>query len=638
MRRLRLPAVLHTPLKLSRRAALYGWLLLLVLILVPLIVASSRWSHAPRIDLTADQLYTLTPGTLQIVGTLQRPLRLTLYFSDHAARDLPQLRSYEQRVREMLQEMVARAHGRIRLRVIDPAPYSDDEASAEGSGLTAANGGSNGERVFFGLVGSTLPEQAEGDAGEERLPERTLTIPFFDPAREAFLEYDIAKLLFELNQSRKPVIGVISSLPVNGDPALEQPPWAVMRQLEQQFAVRMINPATLRQVDPGIKVLLLIHPKQLPVDAQYALDQYVLRGGHLAVFVDPDAELDSTPFGTASADFSDHSSNLPRLFADWGVLYDPDKVVLDRALALPIELGGNSLNHPAMLALGQQQLNRNDAITASLQRVNVSSIGYFDLAPNASTRLIPLLQSSAEAEVVPTQRVLEASSDPTTLLQGYKPDNVHYVLAARLRGRFISAFPERAAEPGHLAASAPNAEVILVADTDLLSDRLWVEPQTILGQTMMRVFANNGDFVSNMVDNLSGSSALLSIRGRSTSQRPFTRVQALRHLADQKFLQKEHELEQQLADTRRRLDELQPAKGSQTSTATAEQRQEIEQFRQRQLAINKELREVQHQLNAEIDALGLRVKFINIVLVPALVTLFGLLYGWRRTRRSRQRR
>ncbi len=638
MPRLRLPAVLHTPLTLSRRAALYGRLLLLVLICVPLIVASSRWSHAPRIDLTADQLYTLTPGTLQIVGTLQRPLRLTLYFSDHAARDLPQLRSYEQRVHEMLQEMAARAHGRIRLRVIDPVPYSDDEASAEGSGLTAANGGSNGERVFFGLVGSALAENADGDAGEEHLPERTLTIPFFDPAREAFLEYDIAKLLFELNQASKPTIGVISSLPVNGDPALDQPPWAIMRQLEQQFDVKMLNPATLRQVDPGIKVLLLIHPKQLPLDAQYALDQYVLRGGHLAVFVDPDAELDSTPFGTASTDFSDHSSDLPRLFADWGVLYDPHKVVLDRALALPIELGGNSLNHPAMLALGQQQLNRNDVITASLQRVNVSSIGYFDLAPNASTRLIPLLQSSAEAEVVSTRRVLEASSDPTTLLQGYKPDNVHYVLAARLHGRFISAFPERAAEPGHLTASAPNAEVILVADTDLLSDRLWVEPQTILGQSMMRVFANNGDFISNMVDNLSGSSALLSIRGRSTSQRPFTRVQALRHLADQKFLQKEHELELQLADTRRRLDELQPAKGSQTSTATAEQRREIEQFRQRQLAINKELREVQHQLNAEIDALGLRVKFINIVLVPALVTLFGLLYGWRRTRRSRQRR
>jgi ABC-type uncharacterized transport system involved in gliding motility auxiliary subunit len=624
-------------LRFTRRTMLYAALVLLVVIFVPLIVVSSRWLHATRIDLTTDQLYTLTPGTLHIVDTLQRPLRLTLYFSDHATRDLPQLRSYEQRVNEMLQEIVARSHGRIRLQVIDPVPYSDDEASAEGGGLTAANGGSNGERVFFGLVGSAMAG-ADGDSAEDRVPDKTLAIPFFDPAREAFLEYDIAKLLYELNQVNKPSIGVISSLPVAGNPALGQPAWTVMQQLDQLFDVKMLEASTLRQIDDSTKVLLLIHPKQLTLDAQYAIDQYVLRGGHLAVFVDPDAELDTTPFTAESATFPDHSSDLPRLFAAWGVLYDPHKVVLDRTLALQIELASSSFNHPAMLALGAQELNRNDAITASLQRIYVSSIGYFDLAPAAHTRLIPLMQSSAEAEVVPTQRVLDASNDPTTLLQGYQPDNVHYVLAARLRGTFDSAFPERAGQPGHLAHSAPNAEVILVADTDLLSDRLWVEPQTLLGQTMMQIFANNGDFVTNLADNLSGSSALLSIRGRSTSQRPFTRVQALRNVADQKFLQKEQELEQELAETRRRLDELQPAKGSQGSTATAEQRQEIEQFRQRQLAINNELRDVQHQLNAEIDALGLRVKVLNIVLVPVLVVLIGLLYGWRRSRHSRQRR
>jgi ABC-type uncharacterized transport system involved in gliding motility auxiliary subunit len=629
MFRSRLPQVLSQPVRLSRRSTLYALLLLLILVFVPLMVVTSRWLHVSRIDLTADQLYTLTPGTLRIVDTLQRPLRLTLYFSDHAARDLPQLRSYDQRVREMLQEMVARAHGRIRLQLIDPVPYSDDEASAEGSGLTAASGGSNGERLFFGLAGSAMPGNADTDPAEEHVPEKTQAIAFFDPAREAFLEYDIARLLYELNQTSKPIIGVISSLPVEGDAALGQPPWAIMRQLGQQFDVRMIAPATLQHVDANIKALLLIQPGQLPLDAQYAIDQYVLRGGHLAVFVDPEAELDIPAFGAAAADSAGSSSDLPRLFAQWGVLFDPHKVVLDRARALQIELGGSSLNHPAMLDLGQQELNRNDVVTASLQRVNVSTIGYFDLAPSARTRLIPLLQSTTEAEVVPTQRVREASGDPARLLQGYKPDNTHYVLAARLRGPFTSAFPERAAAPGHLAASVPDAEVILVADTDLLSDRLWEEPQNILGQTMMRVFANNGDFVTNLVDNLSGSSALLSVRGRSTSQRPFTRVQALRQVADQKFLQKEQELEQQLADTRRRLEELQPAKGSPTSTASAEQRQ---------LAINKELRDVQHQLNAEIDALGMHLKFINIVLVPALVTLIGLLYGWRRSRRSRVRR
>lgn len=635
---LRLPPVFFKPLRLGRRGILHAGLILLVLVFVPLIVASSRWLHVSRIDLTTDELYTLTPGTVHIVDTLQRPLRLTLYFSSHAARDLPQLRSYEQRVNEMLQEMVARSHGRIRLQVIDPVPYSDDEASAEGAGLEAANGGSNGERMFFGLAGSALSGEPDSGNMDDRLAERSLSIPFFDPSREAFLEYDIAKLLYELNQASKPLIGVISSLPVEGNPVLSEPRWSILKQLDPLFEVKSLNSASLKAIDSKIKVVLLIHPKRLSDDAQFAIDQYVLHGGHLAVFVDPDAELDNAPYGPDSITVPDHGSNLPRLFAAWGVRYDPGEVVLDRARALQIELSGNNLNHPAMLDLGAQELNREDVVTASLQRINVSTAGHFDLAADASTRLIPLLQSSAEAEVVPTQRVLDAAGDPSQLLQDYKPDNAHYVLAARLRGTFHSAFPERADSPGYRARSASNAEIILVADTDLLSDRLWVEPQTILGQTMMRIFANNGDFVTNLVDNLSGSSALLSIRGRSTSQRPFTRVQGLRNVADQKFLQKEQELEQELADTRHRLDELQPAKGNHASAVTAEQRSEIEQFRQRQLAINKELRDVQHQLNAEIDALGLRLKFINIVLVPGLVVLIGLLYGWRRGRRSQMRR
>jgi ABC-type uncharacterized transport system involved in gliding motility auxiliary subunit len=637
MARFKLPASFTKPLRITRRGVLYGLLALLVLVFVPLIIASSRWLRASRVDLTADRLYTLTPGTTQIIDSLRRPLRLTLYFSDHATRELPQLRSYEQRVREMLQEMVARSRGRVRLQIIDPVPYSDDEASAEGSGLTPGSGGSNGERVFFGLAGSVMSGSADAESGEERVPEKTLAIPFFDPSREAFLEYDIAKLLYELNQANKPVIGVISSLPIDGNPVLGEQPWTVMQQIEQLFEVKTIDPASLRQVDKNVEVLLLIQPRPLPDDAQYAIDQYVLRGGHLVVFVDPDAELDSAPYNVAAGATPDRSSDLPRLFAAWGVAYDPHKVVLDRSRALQIELSGNNLNHPAMLGLGAQELNRNDVVTASLQRIDLSSAGYFDLTPAAKTRLVPLLQSSADAEVVPAQRVMDAANDPTTLLQGYKADNAHYVLAARLHGPFSSAFPERASQKGHLAGSGPNAEVILVADTDLLTDRLWVDPQTILGQTVMQVFANNGDLVTNLIDNLSGSSALLSIRGRSTSQRPFTRVDALRNVADQKFHQKEQELEQQLAETRKRLDELQSAKGGQGNAMSAEQHREIEQFRQRQLAINKELRDVQHQLNAEIDALGLRVKVINIVLVPALVVLFGLLYGWRRSRRSRQR-
>ncbi|QNK02084.1 GldG family protein [Dyella telluris] len=625
----------------SRRAALLVALALLAILFVVFVLASSRWRMG-RVDLTSDKLYTLTPGTVHIVEGLHAPLRLRLYFSSHATRDLPQLRSYEQRVAEMLQEMVARSRGRIRLQIVDPVPYSDDEASAEGYGLSPINGGTNGERVFFGLVGSTVSKGADGDfdvEGEDRLPRKVQAIPLFDPSRETFLEYDIAKLLYELDQPSKPHVGLISSLPVQGNPVIGEEPWTVMRQLAQQFDVKMLDPAKIKSVDSDIKALLVIHPKHLPADALYAIDQYVLNGGHLVVFVDPVAEMDSTPFVDSNGVTDDHNSNLSRLFTAWGVQYDPQKVVLDRSRALRIELADNSsMSHPAMLGLGQQELNHDDVTTASLQRINVSSVGYFDLEPGTTSRLVPLMQSTTDAEVVSSQRVRESLNNPAALLDNYKPDNIHYVIAARVRGTFASAFPERSSGQGHLAAAKGSAEVILVGDTDLLSDRLWVSyAQSLLGQQQLSAIANNGDLITNIADNLSGSSALLSIHGRVSSQRPFTRVLALQSAADQKFLAKKQELQRELAVTRSRLSELQPAKSAgRGDTTTPEQRAEIEQFLQRQLAINKQLRDVQHQFNAEIDALGLRLKFLNIVLIPALVTLFGLLYGWRRSRRSRR--
>ncbi|RAO77572.1 GldG family protein [Dyella jiangningensis] len=623
-----------------RRLVLLAALVLLAVVFVAITLGSSRWLRLGRIDLTSDRLYTLTPGTAHIVDNLRAPLKLTLYFSEHAARDLPQLRTYEQRVREMLQEMVARSHGRLRLQFVDPVPYSDDEVSAEGYGLTPINGGSNGERVFFGLVGNTLPANADSESeNEERLPGNTLSIPLLDPSRETFLEYDIAKLLYELDQPSKPHVGLITSLPVEGNPVIGEQPWTVMRQLGQQFDVKALDASKLTRIDSDIKALLVIHPKHLPADALYAIDQYVLRGGHLVVFVDPVAEMDNTPFVDSNGNTDDHNSDLAKLFETWGVQYDPQKVVLDRSRALRIELAdSSSMSHPAMLGLGQQELSHDDVITASLQRINISSAGYFDLSPGTTSRLQPLMQSTTDAEVVPSQRVRESINNPGGLLDNYKPDNNHYVIAARLRGTFASAFPERAKLAGHLGVSGDNAEVILVADTDLLSDRLWVSyTQSLLGQPQLSALANNGDFVTNIADNLSGSSALLSIHGRVSSQRPFTRVLALQSAADQKYLAKKQELQRELAVTRSRLSELQPAKAARADTASAEQRAEIEQFLRRQLAINKELRDVQHQFNAEIDALGLRLKFINIVLVPSLVTLFGLLYGWRRSRRSRRR-
>ncbi|BBD79645.1 GldG family protein [Aerosticca soli] len=611
---------------LLRRPFLYLALVALIFAYVALALASSHWLRLRRVDLTADQLYTLTPGTVQIIDGLHRPLQLTLYFSAHATRDLPQLRSYAQRVRELLEEMTARSHGRIRLAVVDPLPYSDEEASAEGSGLSSSRLGGNGERVFFGLVGTTA---VPGKSGDAPTAARTLVIPFFDPARETFLEYDVAKLLYALDQDRKPRIGILSSLPVLGDPASGVAPWVALDRLTSQFELVPVDAERLTRVDPGLAALLVIHPKHLGEAALYAIDQYVLGGGRIAVFVDPYAELDPAP---ASADGHAQASDLSRLFAAWGVAYAPDEIVLDRARALAIELGGVNLSHPAMLGLGVQELNHDDAITASLQRINVSTTGSFDLRPEAQTRLLPLIQSSGEAERVPRKRVLEAVNDPAALLRDYHPEDTHDVIAARLRGPMASAFPERAKDPGHRAFA--QAEVLLVADTDLLSDRLWVESQSFLGQTTFSAFANNGDFLANLVDNLSGSSALLSIRSRSAALRPFTRVQALQAAADYRVLQKKQELERELAETRLRLEKLQQERGSGGAPGRASE--ELGAFLKRRLEINDELRDVQHRLNAQIDALGAQLKFIDIVLVPALVALLGLVHGWRRHRPRRR--
>jgi ABC-type uncharacterized transport system involved in gliding motility auxiliary subunit len=600
----------HRLIAVLRLLAVAGLFLAIVLV-------SSQTMRGARIDLTADKLYTLTPGTLGIIDRVEKPIQLTLYFSDHSTRELPQIRSYEQRVREMLREVSVRSHGRIRLRVVDPVPFSDDVEAAAGNGLTAMTGGSNGERVFFGLVGRRT---ADGDAGDSRI------IAFLDPQREAFLEYDVAKLLYELGGAIKPRIGIISSLPVDG-PLIGEQPWTVVRQMQQLFDVHMIDAASLKAIEPSIRMLLVIHPKHLSDDAQYAIDQYVLHGGRLAVFVDPLAEMDNTPYVNSEGVADDHASDLPRLFAAWGIGYNPGEVVLDRTQSLPIELGGVSVNHPAMLWLGTQNINHNDVATASLQRINVSTAGHFELLKDTDSTLVPLLQTSPEAALTSVERVREIAGDPSVLLNDYHAAAERYVVAARVRGQFRSAFPERH-NAGHLDRASMPGDILVVGDTDMLTDRLWLETQNLLGSQVLEPFANNGDLVSNIVDNLSGSSGLLSIRGRAGSQRPFTRVQALQAEADQKYLTKRRELERELQETQSRLSEMQPAKG----TGSNEQKLEYE----RKLTLVKEIRDVQHRLNAEIDALGLRVKFVNIVLVPALVALFGLIYGWRRTRRTRR--
>jgi len=619
-------------MKINRKALSGTALVVLAVLFVAVMLVVNATFRGARVDLTRNHLYTLSEGTKNILSSIDEPIHLYLFYSDKATQDIPQLRTYFVRVREMLEEMAARAGGRIQLDVIDPLPFSEDEDRATQFGLQSVPISAAGDKVFFGLAGTN---STDGQA----------VIPFLQPDKEAFLEYDVAKLIHELQTAKKPVVGLLSGLPLAAgfDPATRQmrQPWAVDQQWSQLFEVRSLDAATLKEIDKTIDVLVVVHPKNLSDDAQYAIDQFVLRGGHLLAFVDPDAELDDSaadPNNPMAAMMADKSSDLPKLFKAWGIAYDPKKVVIDRARAVPISMGEGMapVRHPGILGLTGAELNHDDVTTANLDSINVASAGFIELADDAKGKqLVPLIQTTSDAMAIPSDR-LRMLGDPSSLLAGYQPSGTPFVIAARISGTFHTAFPDRKGE-GVLAESKESGQIILVADTDIISDRLWVQIRPFFGQQIMNAFADNGDFAINALDNMAGSGDLISIRGRATSQRPFTTVEAIRRTADERFRAKERELQQELSETERKLTELQSAKSAdQAQILSAEQKAELDKFVQRKLEIRKELRQVRRQLDAEIESLGTRLKILNIVLIPLLVTFAALAFAWWRNQRRRQ--
>ena len=595
-----------------------------------------------RIDLTQNHLYTLSPGTRQVLAELKEPVNLSFYFSREAAeKQAPLIMPYANRVREFLEEIAARSGGKIRLQVLDPQPFSDDEDRAAAAGLQSLQAGdAGGDSLYFGLAGTNSTDGRS-------------VIPSFQPDREAFLEYDVAKLVQELANPKKPVVGLLSSIPMQGqfNPMTGQmgDTWPVLSQIEQLFTVRPLT-SEVDHVDKDVDILMIVHPKNLPPKTLYAIDQFVMRGGRVLLFVDPLSGADSSgqdpqnPFAGAGAD---HSSNLEPLLTAWGVAYDPGKVLGDLELGLEVRssMQGPPSRHIAILGLHRDDMDKKDVDTAALDTINVATAGFLAPRPGATTHFEPLLMSSTSAAPIPVSR-FAAMTDPASLRDGFKPTGTRYALAARITGAVSSAYPEGAppdpkAPPGppvaHLSKSTAPANIVIVADTDMLMDYLWVQTRELLGQRIAQAFANNGDFVANAVDNLSGSTALISIRGRATFSRPFERVEALKRQADDRLRAKVLELQSQLQQTETKLTELQSKRNDQTSLMlTPEQDQELKRFTAEKARIRKDLRETQRGLDVDINRLEDWLKAINIALAPLAVGVAGaVILAFRRKRRTR---
>jgi ABC-type uncharacterized transport system involved in gliding motility auxiliary subunit len=607
------------------------------------------WMRPWRIDLTQNNLYTLSPGTLSLLEKHQgEPLRLTFYYSDKVTQDIPSLRAYAKRVRETLEEYELQSKGKILLNIVDPEPFSEAEDQAASFGLQGIPAGNN-DTIYFGLIG----EHTVG--GETDEVKRDL-IAFFDPQKENSLEYDISQLLYRLQRNKPVVVGVISDIPIfqHRDMRSGQvnAPKVIMEQLRQMFDVRRVYDTTVTEIDEEIDLLMVVHPHLWSASTLYAIDQFVLRGGRLLAFMDPKAEMDKSEkmlFGSSGDE--NKSSSLDELLTAWGVQYDPDKILLDYQFAhtIPVTQYGQALPHVGVLGIRDEGFNREEAMTASTDQVNLATTGVMSALPDATTQFISLMKSSTNTQLLSVEDYDRASNHEELLRQFVSDGKGPYTLSAYISGPVKTAFPQgkpvapddgdqkkdKNSDEAHLAESREDISVVLFADTDILDDRMWVQVDDFYGQLVARPWASNSDLILNVLEKLAGSADLINVRSRGTYNRPFDRVSELQRAASDKLRLEEEALRQKLAETEERLMALN-SDGAVTETGeaialTPEQQQEVDKFQQERLQIRKRLREVQHQLNKDIEQLGSTLKILNMLAIPVLLAIFLLvLTGLRR--------
>jgi len=639
-------------------------------------IVGGRVLDSSRLDLTENNLFTLSDGTRNIVSTLEEPISLRFYLSQKIVTRIPQLNDYAKRVKSLLREYERNSDGKIDVRIIDPEPFSEEEERVVGYGLQGIPMSDSGETLYFGLVGSNSTDQQE-------------VIPFFSDERSEMLEYDISQFVYRLSSAVQPSIGVISQLPIEGSPGAQIPgmpamgptgPWVIFEQLQEVFDVQILG-TDFREIPDEVEVLLVVHPKILNDETLYTIDQFVMRGGRLIAFVDPNAEGDVPQPGMQVMGMS-RASSLDKLTESWGVKLAEKSFAGDLGRAVKVratpQFDNVVIDYPLWINLIESEINQEDPVSAKLNSLMLGSAGYFEQSDVEGIEVTRLFGTTTDAMKVGEDQI-GPGIDPRELLRSYKPGGESLDIAIRVRGKAASAFPDgppasesdpesetdtasesdeagestaadteasdddKAAEDAatdHLAESKEAINVILVADTDLLQDQFWVQIQEMLGSRIAVPSAANGAFVINAIDNMSGSSDLISIRNRPSFSRPFTLLRDYQKEAELNFRAKESELTEQLRTTEEKLRTLN--EGNQANDQglifTPEQEQEVQNFRQERLRIRKELREVQRQLNKDIENVQTVTKAINIGLVPLAVAIFGLIVGLVRTRRRREKR
>lgn len=587
---------------------------------------SATLFRSSRVDLTDGGLYSLSHGTVAMLNKLDEPIHMRLFMSASLHEAAPALSAYASRVRAMLDTYESLSHGKITLEVIDPQPYSEEEDRAVGLGINRISLDGTSDPIYFGLAATN---STNGSAN----------IPVFTPDREAFLEYDLTRLVAELGQPKKPVVALLDGLGMAGNPMAGQEPAQILSMLKETYSVETVG-GDIDKLPDNTRVVVVVQPQKLSDRTLYTLDQWVLAGGATLVFADPFAETQAGP--QPGVPVENNATDFQKMFDAWGVGFDVKKAVGDPDWAIRTvrNIGGRQAevaNYP-WFAIHDDGFDRGDAVTSKLQAVAMTTAGSFT-ATGKDVTLKPLMYASADAGLLPAGEAADPYGDPRALLSKIEKAGGRPVVAARLEGKLHTAFPDgkpkdSAAEgtPVKESASAPN--VILVGDADMLSDRNWLQKQTVLGRQVAQAFANNGDFLLNAVEQMAGGVALADLRSRTVSWRPFTRIDALERAAEQRFLAKQQQLTQRIADTEKKLkDASGTGEAKDGELVSSDQTKAIESFKSDLLAARAELREVQYNLRADVASLKNWIMILIIGVVPAAVALIALVFALRRPRR-----
>ena len=604
-------------------------IVVMLVILVAVNVITGAWPM--RADLTREKAYTLSAGTKAVLKKMDTPVKIRFYCtqSEMATPETVFLKDYARKVEDLLHEYRQIAGKNLVIEKYDPQPDSDAEDSARLDGLEPQPL-SGGDNFYLGLAVS--------------LADTRVAIPFLAPNRERQLEYDLTRAITQVLSPDKPVVGVLSALPVFGgamNPMMMQsgqqpePAWTLIEQLKQDFTVRRVELDT-DKIDADVKVLFVIHPKDISDKAQFAIDQFVLRGGKLIAFLDPMSAIASRQQQNPMMGGGGSSSSLDKLLAAWGLQFDSSKVVADLDFKMQLQdRNGQPSDAPAWLGLTAEGINRDDIVTGSIDSLWLPMCGAFTGTPAAGLKETVLLNSSKDAALVDS---FLAGMGGGAVMNGFKPAGVNYKLAVRLTGKFKTAFPDGpppdAGNTNSVAKSAGNSlkeskvetSVVLVGDSDLLADDFSLRKVQSPFGAMVSPMNANLDFAQNLVEQMAGDSSLIGVRSRASLSRPFTRIKKMEAEAEARGQAKIDELQQSLSDTQQRLGELQSQKKDkdQRFILSPEQKAELENFRKKQAEVSRALKQAQKDLRREVVSLETRLKWLNILAMPFAVMAAGV--------------